>query len=596
MLFQLFRRRKSVYRKLSLFMLIILSLLLVAVPGSAQDDNVDVYGRTLPEDAAPYELQTWRELCNAERTEISLSSVVSVYQRICDLIALDQYSDSLVQLDQNMQLFAGAAESWEPTEDGLAWIFHLRGDQMWNDGTPVTANDWVRSFQFMADPENAYDFVWMWLGVIEGWDEAVAGEITPAEVGVEAVDDNTLMIRTQNPFPPLPATMAYWPPMQAAALGEPGAWNEEYMLDPETAVSSGPFVLKEFVPGDRLVLEANPDYVGPRTPWLRQIVGTYGDQLNGSFIAFQNHEIDRVNYGHLSPADYEIINQNDELRENFRPHAGDFRADYILFDTFNPPFDDVNVRLAFAKAVDRQAIADNVINVGGAQAAYPATTFLAPGFPGWDEAGDFSDYQAYDCEAAQGLLADAGYPDGEGFPAQELKLRGESEGIANWYLAAVTSIGECLNIEMTINNMEFNAYMEALLARPTTLQLGGVSYGMDYLDPANMLGVWKSTGRQSWRSAEYDNLVNEADQVVGDPEGRMAMYHEAERILVEDVGGVFLFHRNLGDLFQPYVAGGGCFTPDNQGIAAFHWNNQWCWGEFYITNAVLDYDTWRGSE
>jgi ABC-type oligopeptide transport system substrate-binding subunit len=573
------------------FVAVALSLMLGT--SIAQEDNVDVYGRTLPADAAPYEMQVWRELCNAERTEISLSSVVSVYQRICDLFALDQYSDRLVQLDQNMQLFPGAATDWEPTEDGLGWIFHLRGDQVWSDGTPVTAMDWVRSFQFMADPANAYDFVWMWLGVIDGWDEAVAGEIPVDEIGVIAQDDNTLLVRTQNPFPPLPATMTYWPPMQAAALGEPGNWHPEYILDPATHVSSGPFKVKEFVAGDHLVIEANPDYVGPRTPWLREIRGVYGDQLNGSFIAFQNYEIDRVNYIHLKPSDYVIINENEELRQNFRPHAGDFRTDYLFFDTFNPPFDNLQVRLAFAKAVDRQAIVESVINVGGAQAAYAAYTFLAPGFPAWDEAGDFSDVQAYDCEAAQQLLADAGYPNGEGFPAQELKLRGESEGIMNWYLAVAASISECLNIDITVNNMEFNAFMDALLARPTTLQFGGVSYGMDYLDPANMLGVWKSTGRHSWRNADYDNLVNEADQLVGDPDTRMAMYHDAERILVEDVGGAFLFHRNLGDLFQPYVAGGKCFTPDNQGIAAYHWNNEWCWGEFYITQDVTNYDTYR---
>jgi peptide/nickel transport system substrate-binding protein/oligopeptide transport system substrate-binding protein len=538
-------------------------------------------------------MQTWRGLCNAQRTEIALSSVVSVYQRICDLFGFDQFSDSLVQLDQNMQLFPGAATSWEPTEDGLGWIFHLRGDQVWTDGTPVTAMDWVRSYQFMADPVNAYDFQWMWLGVIEGWDDAVAGAIPVEEIGVEAVDDNTLLIRTQNPFPPLPATTMYWPPMQAKSLGEPGNWHPEYILDPATSVSSGPFMVVEFVPGDHLLLEANPGYVGPRTPWLRQMIGVYGDLKDGSFIAFQNYEIESVDYTYLKPSDYVIINENEELRVNYRPHAGDFRTDYLLFDTFNPPFNDLNVRLAFAKAVDRVAIADNVINVGGAQNVYPAYSFLAPGFPGWDEAGDFRDVQAYDCDAAKQLLADAGYPNGEGFPAQELKLRGEGEGIASWYVAVAASISQCLNIPIEVNNMEASSYMDALLARPTTLQFGGVSYGMDFLDPFNMLGVWKSTGRHSWRSADYDNLVTEADQMVGDRDARMAKYHDAERLLVEDVGGVFLFHRNLGTLFQPYIGGGKCFTPDNQGIAAWHWNNQWCWGEFYITQDVLNYDTYR---
>jgi peptide/nickel transport system substrate-binding protein/oligopeptide transport system substrate-binding protein len=140
--------------------------------------------------------------------------------------------------------------------------------------------------------------------------------------------------------------------------------------------------------------------------------------------------------------------------------------------------------------------------------------------------------------------------------------------------------------------MEFSAFMEGILARPTTIQFGAVSYGMDYLDPSNMLGVWVSTGRHSWLNAEFDQLVQDANVLVGDPAERIAMYQEAERLLVEDVGGVFLVHRIQGDLFQPFIAG-ECFRPDAQGVSALHWGNDWCWGSFYITNAVMDANTYR---
>ena len=577
------RRNTIVILSLVLF---VLSLAVSSL--SAQEDNVDVYGRPLPEDAAPYEMQIWQEMCRTDATQTNFMAAVTVYQRICQPGTSDLFSDSLVNLDENLGLIPAAAESWEPSEDGLTWFFHLRPGQVWSDGTPLTANDWVATWRWMADPANAYDFVWMWQGVIAGWSEAVAGEIPPEEIGLEAIDDSTLAITTVGPAPYLPATMFFWPPLQAAALEE---FGPNYVNDPETSVSSGPFILTEFVAGDHVVLEANPTYTGFRQPYLREIRGLYGDKMAGSFLAFQNHDIDRASYEVLSPADFEIITSTPELLENYLPNPGDFRTDYLLMDTYTPPFDDRNVRLAFAKSVDREAIVANVINASF-QLAVPAYSFLAPGFPAWDATGALKDIQAYDCEAAQGLLTEAGYPNGEGFPALELKLRGESEFNAQRFIAAAASISECLNVEITVNNLENATYMDQLLERPTTMQFGAISYGMDYLDPANMLGVWVSTGRHAWRNAEFDQLVQDAGVFVGDPEERFDMYREAERILVEDVGGIFLNHRIQGDLFQPYIAG-ECFRPNAQGVSAWQWGNDWCWGAIYITDEVANFETFR---
>ncbi|MXX50053.1 MAG: peptide ABC transporter substrate-binding protein [Chloroflexi bacterium] len=573
--------RKSVF-----ILLALLLTLVAALPGLAQD-NVDVYGRELPADAAPYEMQVYRNLCDSARQETSLSSIVTVYSRICSTGAFDKFSDSLVVLDNNMNVIPSAASSWSVSEDGLTWTFNLRGDQMWNDGTPVTAHDWVASWQHMANPDSAYDFVWLWLGIIDGWDEAVAGEIGPEEIGLVAVDDNTLAVTTQTPFPPLPATFFFWPPMQAKALMEIGP---DYILDPETHVSAGPFVLREFEPGSHVVLEANPDYVGPRMPWLRRMEFVYGDMLNSSFLAFQDHEIEQVGQSLLSPADFDVIFADEVMGPNYRQHAGDFRTDYLLMDTYTEPFSDRNVRLAFAKALDRESIVENVI---GETVGIPAYSFLAPGFPASNSAG-LQDIQDYDCEAAQGLLAEAGYPGGEGFPAQELALRGESGFIQDWFIAAAASISQCLNVEITVNNLEFQDYMTRLLERPTTLTFGGVSYGMDYLDPANMMGVWVSTGRHSWRNEAFDSLVREANSFTGAVAERVAMYQDAERIMVEDVGGIFLVHRIQGDLWQPYMgATGNCWEPDRQGLATTHWGNEHCWGDYYITDEVMNYDTHR---
>src|SRR5215813_11268446 len=194
-------RRRPMFVFVLLLVVVALSIPVNMSISQAQADNVDVYGRTLPKDAAPYHQQVWTELCNSKRKETSLMSAVTVYQRICDQDGFDKFGDPLVVLDENLNLIPAAAEKWEPSSDGLTWTFHLRKGQVWSDGTPLTANDYVASYQFMVDPKHAFDFVWMWQGVIKGWDQAVAGEIKPDQIGMKAVDDLTLSVTTQKAAP-----------------------------------------------------------------------------------------------------------------------------------------------------------------------------------------------------------------------------------------------------------------------------------------------------------------------------------------------------------------------------------------------------------
>jgi ABC-type transport system substrate-binding protein len=574
------------YRKLSVVLVALSAMLILVAVGlpmaGAQDANKDAYGRALPENAAPYDQQIYRELCSSTDKAQSFSSVITVYSRIC---GSDMFGDSLVNLDENLNLIPGAADKWEASADGTSWSFHLHPGQMWSDGTPLTAKDYVASYQFMVDPKNAYDFVWMWQGTIKNWSEAVAGDVKPDQIGVTAPDDNTVVITTDGPRPYLPGTTYFWPPMQAKALTTLGPG---YILDPKTSVSSGPFMLNSFKPGESVSLIANPTYTGYRKPILKELRFFYGD-INTSFVAFQAHDVDKVNYQNLSPADFDVISKDPVLSANYRPNFGDFRTDYLLFDTFTAPFNDQKVRLAFAKAVDRDSIVKNVM---GTQFAIPAYSFLAPGFPASDSNGDLKDIQAYDCDAAKKLLADAGFPDGKGFPAQELELRQENDAHQAWFVAVAGSISQCLGVTITVNNMVQKDYMDKLLARPTTIKFGAISYGMDYLDPSNMLGVWVSTGRHSWSNPDFDKLVADANVLVSDPAKRLQMYKDAEKILVSDVGGIFIDHRIQGDLYQPYVAG-DCFRPDAQGVGAFHWGNDWCWGTFYITKDVASVKSYR---
>ncbi|MBI1296308.1 peptide ABC transporter substrate-binding protein [bacterium] len=532
-----------------------------------------VFGEMLPEGAVPYDQQISREACSNTANQTTFDFMVAVYQRYC--AGDSTFSLALVDLDKDFNVIPMAAESWSVAEDNVTWTFNLRPGMIWSDDTPVTANDWVATYRYAADPEHAWDFAWFYAGVIQNWDEIIAGELPVEELGVVAIDDLTLQITTYNPFPPLPGMMHFAWPLQAAALAEHGPY---YNNDPETSVSSGRFKLVEFQPGNRIVLEANEKYQGPNPPYLTRKEFIYMDPST-MFAAFQNGEIDRVGYEALSPADFDLILADPVLSENYLRHFGDFRTDYLLFDTYTEPFNDLNVRKAFAHAVDRESI---VTNVYGEIKAMPAYAMLMPGFPASDVTGDLKEYQMYDCELANQYLTDAGYEGGEGFPSLEMWLRGEGPALQAVFQAVAASISTCLDIDIEVSNKDGKVYMDALNAKPTQLQFGAVSYGMDYLDPSNLLGIWVSTGRHSWRNEEFDRLISEATPLVGDPEARDQMFRDAERILVDDVGGIFINHRWQGDLFQPYYLGDGFRTPDSNGIAAWHWGNDWVSGDVYI--------------
>jgi peptide/nickel transport system substrate-binding protein/oligopeptide transport system substrate-binding protein len=244
-----------------------------------------------------------------------------------------------------------------------------------------------------------------------------------------------------------------------------------------------------------------------------------------AFAAFQNDEIYTMTYEWLTPADFETVLNDPVLSANYLRHYGDFRTDYLLFDTYNPPFNDLNVRKAFAHAVDRESI---VKNVYGEMKAMPAYSMLMPGFPASDTEGALHEYQNYDCDAAKQYLSDAGFPGGEGFPPQELWLRNEQPALQAVFQAVAASISDCLGIQIQVSNKDNKVYMDALNAKPTTLTFGAVSYGMDYLDPSNLLGIWLSTGRHSWKNEEFDKLVTDASSMVGDPEAREQKFRDAE--------------------------------------------------------------------
>jgi ABC-type transport system substrate-binding protein len=511
---------------------------------------------TLPDDAAPPDQQVY-----VVPSEPNLDKTPDLYEAVYERTASgasDIFSEPLVRLNRNFEIVPAAALEWTGNDDGTVWTFKLDPALMWNDGNPVTANDWMTTFRYGADPAHAWDFTWYFQGVIKGWDEAIAGEIPLEELGVrQGADEHELIIETQVPAPYLPAMLIYSCPLSAAALEEHGPL---FNSNPETSVSSGPMKLVEWLVDQRVVFEKNPDYAGKLDVPINRVVVKLADPATW-FIMYQNDEIDFMRY----PAPADLLVAQAEFPDQIYSSVGDFRTFYLFFDVTKPPFDQLEVRQAFSHAIDRDAIKQQILGPAGV----PAYSWLAPGFPAAN-GETLSGIQNFDPARAKELFSAAGFADPSTFPAQVLQVRDPKPIESQVAQAVAAMLRENLGIAVEVQNVDQDTFMDALTAKPTELPFGFVSYGMDFVDPYNMLSVWLSGGRHSWVNEEFDRLVREAASFIGDPAERVAMFQDAERILVEDVPAVFLYHDTPVQLIKPWVKG-PALEPDANGITSIHW-------------------------
>lgn len=516
----------------------------------------------LPADAAPPNQQVLVLPYDNSLDFTSMDFMESVYKRGNAGTGADLMTEPLVRINKNFEIVPAGALSWSADSAGTVWTFKLDPNLIWSDDTPVTADDYVATFQYAADPKHAWDFAWFYQGVIKNWDDVVNGKMPVDQLGVRSVDPHTLEFTTQQPAPYLPAMLLYSMSMQKAALAKHGGL---YNSDPATSVSDGPFILKEWRKGDRVIYEANPKYRGNNKPFIQKVV-SIGMATNAMLAAYQAGEIDWVGGASLSPADNDLIAADPDLSKQVHPHNGDFRTDYLFFDYQNPPFNDLKVRQAFSHVIPRDDIIKQILKP---TQAIPAYSFLMPGFPA-SNSDAYKDIQNYDPETAKSLLAEAGYPNGQGFPNLTLWLRAETPGRQAMAQAIAASLKQNLGINVDVSNKEQKLFTDAMNAKPPQIQFGMVSYGFDFLDPYNMLSVFQGTGRHNWKNAQYDDMIKKAAAFTGDQATRVKMFQDAEKLLVSDVGGVFIDHRTVADIYKPYLKGSE-LEPDKNGFAAMHW-------------------------
>jgi len=523
---------------------------------SAGERMATILGDALPGDAASYDQQVYRAMIFTEPQHMERAAGVGGSGSFFPFYT----TEPLTKINEDLELVGAVAESWQLEEDGLTWTFSIRPGLEWSDGTPLTARDVEFTYQRIAHPDVAFDWTWFFTD-IENLTAVVAGEKPLEELGVKMIDDLTVQFKMSEPAPYFPDKTLMVTISPAHVIGEPNG-PVDWSTDPATAVASGPFKLAKWDKGREIVFEANENYKGPFRPYLKEIQLLVGSP-EAVMPAYEAGDIDAVAYEgfNITPADIARAQEDPEgWGLNFYDDWGTYM---LVFNNEMAPFDNPLVRQAIARAIDKSALAASA----GRDLSTPAFALLGPGFPAHNP--DLQEVNSFDIEAAQQLLAEAGYPNGEGLDELTCTTWGPLNPLRKgWIEGVLGQLKKNLNLTINLDVLEIGLFYteKAKHVYPFTFQ----QYQYDYIDPSNMLGLFKS-GNYDYSNPAYDALIDEADHYIGSREERMALYQQAEQLLVEDAGGVFLFWVRSAQFWRPYVKG-AALEPNRDGIVAFRGN------------------------
>ena len=473
--------------------------------------------------------------------------------------------EPLLIIDENNEVKPGQAESYEVSDDGLTWTFHMRDGLKWSDGSDLTAADFEYSFKRLASPDTAAPYAETVVGMIDGYQDAIGN---PDEDGntttdpdwdalnVHASEDGkTLTVQLSYPcsyFDKLASFVATSPVQQATVEANGDAWCTE----PDTYVCNGPYMITEWTPSERIVLSKNPYYVG----------GWDSSKIVSDTITLLLLEDSSASYAAYNSGEAQLVKDvpTDEIPSLTRAEdGGDFYVDeimgtyYISLNDQEEPFTDVRVRKALSLAIDRDYVASTIM-----QGIYtPATALVGPGIV--DENGYFmdnanggepyiSDDYAANLEEAKSLLAEAGYPDGEGFPTITY-----SANDAGYHIPVAEYVQQAwgdLGITVNIDKVEWASFLP--LRRAGDYDISRNGWSMDYNDPSNMLELFTTNNGNNdgkYANPEFDQVIE--DSRVADKTTHFEKLHEAEDILMNDAACIPVAYYNDFWLQSPSLKG-----------------------------------------
>ena len=447
--------------------------------------------------------------------------------------------ECLLAVDQNGQLAPGQAESWETSEDGLTWTFHLRDGLKWSDGSDLTANDFVYSWKRVCDPMVAAPYAETVLSMVEGYDKAIEGDLDALQVA--ATDNNTLVVTLSAPcsyFGSLAAFATLSPVQQATVEANGDAWATKA----ETYISNGPFYVSDWVPGSYIMMTKNPYYWNADAIKLDGIKWNLIEDSNAAYSAYQTGEVLMIK--DVPTEEIPSLKENADFYVD--PIIGTY---YLSMNIDREPFNNADVRKALSLAIDRDYVANTLM-----QGTYsPAGNFMGPGWidtdgkqfkdnaNGGKEYIDTTNYEA-DLEEAKQLLADAGYPNGEGFPTITYSTNdaGYHKVVAEYLQQAWAELG----IDLQVDIVEWASFTP--MRRNGDYDVARNGWVGDYSDPSNMLDLFYSTNGNNdgkFNNADYDAAM-ELSRTTLDAAERSTALHNAEDILMEEAGCIPVAYYN----------------------------------------------------
>jgi oligopeptide transport system substrate-binding protein len=519
---------------------------IVEVTPTPLPNLVTLQGKVLPEDAAPLEQQVLFD-SGSEPSHLDVSRDLWTSAMVMNLGV-----EPLLRLDENQQIVPALAESWKPGDGLKYWEFTIRKDAKWSDGEPITADDWVFTLQHALDPKLGNGFAYFYYD-IKGAVAYNTGKGTAADLGVVKVDDRTFQIWGEKPAPHIPAMMTYQ--AVVACPKHKAENNPEHWADTmEGFVASGQYTLVKWEHNVQMVWQTHQYYNGPHKPGVQTVVQNMGTANTNWWNAFLNHEVDTQFY--LNGGQIAQIRADTTLNPLLHWFANP-KTDYISFNVNTEPYGNKDFRMALAKSIDRVTWAQQVLQ----GTMMPAYSMLPPGFPAYN--AELKPIQDFDVAAAKALLEKAGYKDGiDPATSKPFKLTITTRAANGNYPQFVQQQWQNnLGIEVVLDQKE-NALWRDMRSKHQ-LDVFFNFYEYDFMDPANLLAaIWRSDPGQAdggatqlpWHNDEFNKLCDQAGSEA-DAAKRIGIYQQAEKVMVEDAGGIFLLWTLVFEVWWPYVTG-----------------------------------------